>query len=126
MSEACRYAAAEVFLRGHDDDCAALVDLVGPCRHDPKAVRKPYEALVRAIAYQQLTAKAGDAMIDRLKGLAGSVFPTPAQIVAFIPGNCAPAASPPRRPRLSRRSHEAHSAAWFQRVLPPTNWRTRR
>jgi DNA-3-methyladenine glycosylase II len=32
---------------------------------------------VRAIAYQQLTAKARDAMIDRLKDLAGSVFPTP-------------------------------------------------
>jgi DNA-3-methyladenine glycosylase II len=55
-------------------------------RHDPKAAREPYEGLVRAIAYQQLTAKAGDAMIDRLKDLAGSVFPTAAQIVAFGPG----------------------------------------
>jgi DNA-3-methyladenine glycosylase II len=86
MSEACRYTAAEAFLRGHDDDWAALVDLVGRCRHDPKAAREPYEALVRAIAYQQLIAKAGDAMIDRLKDLAGSVFPTPAQIVALGPG----------------------------------------
>jgi DNA-3-methyladenine glycosylase II len=55
-------------------------------RHDPKAAREPYEGLVRAIAYQQLTAKAGDAMIDRLKDLAESVFPTAAQIVAFGPG----------------------------------------
>jgi DNA-3-methyladenine glycosylase II len=63
-----------------------LIDLIGPCRHDPKAAREPYEALVRGIAYQQLTAKAGDAMIDRLKDLAGSMFPTPAQIVAFGTG----------------------------------------
>jgi DNA-3-methyladenine glycosylase II len=73
-------------LRGHDEDWAALVDLIGPCRHDPKAAREPYEAQVRAIAYQQLTAKAGDAMIDWLKDLAGSMFPSPAQIVAFDPG----------------------------------------
>jgi DNA-3-methyladenine glycosylase II len=86
MSEARRYAAAEAFLRGHDEDWAALVDHIGPCRHDPKAAREPYEALVRAVAHQQLTAKAGDAMIDRLKGLAGSMFPTPAQIIAFDPG----------------------------------------
>jgi DNA-3-methyladenine glycosylase II len=86
MSEAGRYAAAESFLRDHDEDWAALVDDVGPCRHDPKAAREPYEALVRAIAYQQLTAKAGDAMIDRLKDLAGSTFPTPITIVSLDPG----------------------------------------
>jgi len=86
VSEACRYATAEAFMRGRDEDWAALVDHVGPCRHDPKAAREPYEALVRAIAYQQLPAKAGDAMIDRLKGLVGSMFPAPAQIVAFHPG----------------------------------------
>jgi DNA-3-methyladenine glycosylase II len=85
MSRTHQYAAAEAFLRGHDKDWAALIHLVGPCRHDPKAAREPYEALVRAIAYQQLTAKAGDAMIDRLKALAGSAFPTPGQITALDP-----------------------------------------
>jgi DNA-3-methyladenine glycosylase II len=85
MTTTCRYAAAEAFLRGHDEDWASLVHLAGPCRHDPKAAREPYEALVRAIAYQQLTAKAGDAMIDRLKALAGPGFPTPAQIIALDP-----------------------------------------
>jgi DNA-3-methyladenine glycosylase II len=85
MSRTRRYAAAEAFLRGHDEDWAALIRLVDPCRHDPKAAREPYEALVRAIAYQQLTAKAGDAMIDRLKSLTGSSFPTPAQIIALDP-----------------------------------------
>jgi DNA-3-methyladenine glycosylase II len=85
MSNARRYAAAEAFLRGHDDNWAELIRVVGPCCHDPKAAREPYEALVRAIAYQQLTARAGDAMIDRLKILAGSSFPTPAQIIALDP-----------------------------------------
>jgi DNA-3-methyladenine glycosylase II len=56
---------------------------VGPCRHDPKAAREPYEALVRAIAYQQLTAKAGDAIIGRLKALfGGQDFPTPEELIA--------------------------------------------
>jgi DNA-3-methyladenine glycosylase II len=59
-----------------------LVALVGPCRHDPKAAREPYEALVRAIAYQQLTAKAGDAIIGRLKGLfSARDFPSPEDLV---------------------------------------------
>ena len=58
-----RYEESVAFLRNLDDEWAALIALVGPCRHDPKAAREPYEALVRAIAYQQLTAKAGDAII---------------------------------------------------------------
>ena len=57
-----RYERSEAFLRNLDGDWARLIDLVGPCLHDPKAAREPNEALVRAIAYQQLTAKAGDAI----------------------------------------------------------------
>jgi DNA-3-methyladenine glycosylase II len=53
-----------------------LIDLVGPCFHEP------YEALVRAIAYQQLTAKAGDAIIGRLKALyPETLFPAPEDLV---------------------------------------------
>jgi len=81
MSEPGRYTRAEAFLRDLDDDWARLVALVGPCRHDPKAAREPYEALVRAIAYQQLTAKAGDAIIGKLKRqLAADDFPSAADI----------------------------------------------
>lgn len=73
-----RYDESVAFLSSHDDDWARLIELVGPCRHDPKAAREPYEALVRAIAYQQLTAKAGDAIIGRLKGLFDNrAFPSP-------------------------------------------------
>jgi DNA-3-methyladenine glycosylase II len=77
-----RYDASVAFLRDLDDDWAGLVAHVGPCLHDPKAAREPYEALVRAIGYQQLTAKAGDAIIARLKALyPDTTFPTPEHIM---------------------------------------------
>ena len=77
-----RYLASTAFLRGLDEEWERLVELVGPCRHDAKAAREPYEALIRAIAYQQLTAKAGDAIIGRLKALVpDSAFPAPEEII---------------------------------------------
>lgn len=77
-----RYAEAMTFLSNLDEDWARAIDLIGPCLHDPKAAREPYEALIRAIAYQQLTAKAGDAIIARLKALyPDSPFPTPDEII---------------------------------------------
>lgn len=76
MISSARYPEATAFLSGVDADWAGLIARVGPCGHEPKAAREPYEALVRAIAYQQLTAKAGDAIIARLKsGLGGGGFP---------------------------------------------------
>lgn len=80
-----QYRASEDFLRNLDADWAGLVDQIGPCRHDPKAAREPYEALVRAIAFQQLTAKAGDAMIDRLKAHFDGAFPDAEALVALEP-----------------------------------------
>jgi DNA-3-methyladenine glycosylase II len=66
-----------------DADWEKLIAHVGPYRHDSKAAREPYEALIRAIGYQQLTAKAGDAIIARLKALyPKSEFPTPNNILA--------------------------------------------
>jgi DNA-3-methyladenine glycosylase II len=83
MSPFSRYDQSVAFLAGHDADWARLIAWVGPCRHDPKAAREPCEALVRAIAYQQLTAKAGDAIIGRLKALfEGRDFPTPEDLLA--------------------------------------------
>lgn len=78
-----RYIEAVSFLQNLDDDWARVIELIGPCLHDPKAAREPYEALIRAIAYQQLTAKAGDAIISRLKALCpDSAFPTAGDIIA--------------------------------------------
>lgn len=82
MSLISRYDASVAFLANHDDDWARLIAQIGPCRHDPKAAREPYEALVRAIAYQQLTAKAGDAIIGRLKALYDDrEFPSPEDLI---------------------------------------------
>ena len=82
MSAFARYDTSVAFLRDLDDDWAGLVAHVGPCLHDPKAAREPYEALIRAVGYQQLTAKVGDAIIARLKALYPSTtFPTPEHIM---------------------------------------------
>jgi DNA-3-methyladenine glycosylase II len=75
-------AAAEAHLSKLDDDWARHIAHIGACRHEPKPAREPYEALVRAIAYQQLHAKAGDAILARFLALYdGGAFPTPAQVL---------------------------------------------
>ena len=82
-SEAPRaaYAGASAFLASIDADWAGLVAQVGPCGHEPKPAREPYEALVRAVAYQQLHVKAGDAILARLLALhPRRAFPSPAQL----------------------------------------------
>ena len=45
---------------------AALIGRVGPCRLSVARQRTPYEALVRAIAYQQLHARAAEAILQRM------------------------------------------------------------
>lgn len=76
------YQIATDFLSAQDADWAQLIKIVGPCVFEPKAEREPYEALVRAIAYQQLHGKAGDAILKRFKALFADTFPTPQQILA--------------------------------------------
>jgi len=77
------YRAAAKFLTTLDDDWAAHIRRIGPCRHETKPAREPYEALVRAIAYQQLHARAGDAILGRMLALfPDDTFPRPEQILA--------------------------------------------
>lgn len=69
------------FLAALDDDWAALVATVGPCLHAPKPAREPWQALLRAVAYQQLSVRAGDTMIARFLALYGDGdFPSPQQV----------------------------------------------
>ncbi len=76
------YRQAAAFLSSLDDDWARHITATGPCRHAAKPAREPYEALVRAIAYQQLHAKAGDAILGRLLALyPGTDFPSPGQLL---------------------------------------------
>ncbi|AXA53410.1 DNA-3-methyladenine glycosylase family protein [Pseudomonas thivervalensis] len=77
------YHDASAFLANLDEDWRRHVETIGPCLLQPKPARAPYEALVRAIAYQQLHAKAGDAILGRLLALLPTqTFPTPAQVLA--------------------------------------------
>lgn len=80
------YRLAIKFLSALDEAWARHIAAVGPCRHEAKPAREPYEALVRAIAYQQLHAKAGDAILGRLLMLYPDVsFPTPEQLLVSDP-----------------------------------------
>jgi DNA-3-methyladenine glycosylase II len=77
------YRAAVRHLARIDADWARLIKQVGPCKHEPIPAREPYEALIRAIAYQQLHVRAGDAILKRMLALyPGGKFPKPEKIVA--------------------------------------------
>jgi len=76
------YLEAEQFLSALDADWERHIAHVGPCRHAAKPARDPYQALVRAIAYQQLHARAGDAILGRMLALyAGTPFPSARQLL---------------------------------------------
>ena len=79
------------FLASLDADWANLVKTVGPCTFEVKLEREPYEALIRAVAYQQLHTKAGDAILKKFITLfsesavtnaATIKFPSPQQVIA--------------------------------------------
>lgn len=76
------HAAASTYLASIDADWARAIEQIGPCLHEAKPAREPFEALVRAVAYQQLHVKAGDAIIARLLALAPELaFPTPQRLL---------------------------------------------
>jgi len=63
-----------------------LISLVGPYVLPPPPKRSPFEALVRAIAYQQLHAKAAECILARFIALCqGRRFPQPADVLALDP-----------------------------------------
>lgn len=62
---------------------APIIMEIGTCQHEVYPEREPYEALIRAVAHQQLTAKAGDAILNRLRltlQTEGATFPQPQQL----------------------------------------------
>jgi len=69
-----------------DERMAALIRAVGPCRLRLES-RTPYEALIRAIAHQQLHGRAADAILGRFIALyPGMVFPAPEMVLASEEG----------------------------------------
>lgn len=75
--------AAIAHLAAVDTDFARLIESVGPCELKPRTDREPYEGLVRSIAYQQLHARAAEAIFGRFLALyPNEAFPSPATILA--------------------------------------------
>jgi DNA-3-methyladenine glycosylase II len=65
-----------------DPMLAPLVARVGRCGIRPDRTRQPYEALVRAIAHQQLHGRAAEAILGRFIALyPGHEFPPPALVL---------------------------------------------
>lgn len=80
------YRRAADYLADLDEDWARHVAATGPCQHEPKPTREPFEALVRAVAYQQLHARAGDAILGRLLALyPDKKFPSAGLLLATDP-----------------------------------------
>ena len=76
--------AAE-FLASLDQDWAKLVTTIGPYLPTPQASHDPYEALIRAVAYQQLHGKAAAAILQRLMLQFDGQFPSAAALLAVDP-----------------------------------------
>lgn len=77
-NKACRHLMAA------DPDLATLIRRVGPCRLQADKAREPFESLIRAIAHQQLHARAAEAILGRLLALCpGPAFPTPEVLLAL-------------------------------------------
>jgi len=74
-SKAARHLAAA------HPEFAGLIARIGPCTAAVER-REPYEALVRAIAHQQLHGNAARAILRRLDALYGEHFPDPAALAA--------------------------------------------
>ena len=60
---------ADRFLAACDPDFARLIARVGPSRLAVDRRRDPYQALMRAVAYQQLHGKAAEAILGRVVAL---------------------------------------------------------
>ena len=77
MTDALRH------LRRGDPVMAQLIRRAGPYLLKPDRSRSPYESLLRAVAHQQLTAKAANSILGRFCALyGGDSYPQPDQLVA--------------------------------------------
>ena len=69
-------------LRERDPKLALIIDRVGACELAPRAGGSHFDALVRAIVYQQLSGKAAATIHGRVEALYGDRAPTPQEILA--------------------------------------------
>jgi len=69
-------------LKRVDPVLAAVIELVGPCRLEPRREGTHFDALARAIVYQQLSGKAAATIHGRVLALYGGRAPAPAELLA--------------------------------------------
>ncbi len=75
------YTTAEQYLAELDNDWAQLIADIGPYPQRALSNQEPYEALIRAVAHQQLHGKAAENILNRLVAYyPNSTFPSPDQI----------------------------------------------
>ena len=73
--------AAIAHLSAADPVMHALVAIVGPCRFAPRAEGTHFEAVARAIVYQQLSGKAAGTIHGRFHAIYGHRAPTPGELL---------------------------------------------
>lgn len=73
---------ASTFLAALDPDWAWLIATIGPSRLGAKPEKEPWQALIRAIAHQQLHGKAAETILGRFFALyPGRKFPDPEEVL---------------------------------------------
>ncbi len=81
------YRRGVAHLRRVDPRFAAVIARVGPCRFSPRAEGTHFEAVARAIVYQQLSGKAAGTIHGRFHEIYGGRAPEPAQLLATEDGS---------------------------------------
>lgn len=76
------YRRGVAYLKRADPRLAAVIARVGACRFAPRADGTHFEAVARAIVYQQLSGKAAGTIHGRFHGLYGDRAPTPGELLA--------------------------------------------
>jgi DNA-3-methyladenine glycosylase II len=69
-------------LRRIDERIARVIDQVGACRFTPRIEGTHFDALLRAIVYQQLSGKAASTILGRILALYGGRYPTADELIA--------------------------------------------
>src|SRR5262245_51659344 len=70
-----------------DPILGAVIERVGPCGLKPHPERSPFQALVQAVAHQQLNGKAAKTILTRFLALfPHGRFPSPEEVQALDPG----------------------------------------
>lgn len=83
-SPADPFFSAISYLAALDSDWENLISRVGRCGLQPNPEREPYEALIRAVAHQQLHARAAEAIFRRFLALyPDTSFPSPTSILSI-------------------------------------------